>query len=175
MKDCAIVQQRKEKAAKRKMEHNQQRAEGGNLRSKASRPVLLSSVSDAGGEDEASLLAHEAIMRKEIQKVKPNWDIIDSNMRLTFAKRLRLIQQDHTLISDVVAAYPILKYDGEVCSAAQYSKRKVPNKALMEASLASPVTADIFMVSELMREKAVPGMFLHESVSTRLFCPSTCM
>lgn len=115
MKDCAIVQQHKEKTMKRKRQPNgEAQARDGDLISKASGLAQLPNVPCLNCEDEASLLAHEEAIRKEIRKSNPNWNIVENKMSLTFPKRVKLVQEDHTLARDIIAAYPIFRHDGEV-------------------------------------------------------------
>lgn len=88
------------------------------------------------GEDEASLLAHEEAMRKELRKSNPNWSIIDNKMSLTFPKRVKLVQEDHTLACQLIAAYPVFRHDGEVSNHAVivYPEYQTHFPALKEVS-----------------------------------------
>ena len=66
------------------------------------------------GEDEASQLRHEKVLKVEMKKVNPNKQTVRELMRRSFFLRREKIVAGLGSVQDVLAFYPALKYPEEV-------------------------------------------------------------
>ena len=68
------------------------------------------------GEDDISIKRHQAAMRDELSKRKPDQNRLDRFMDLTFADRREFIVKQSPLVADIKEVFPVLLASGnEVC------------------------------------------------------------
>lgn len=80
----------------------------------ASKFSLFQPGNVAALEDELSVKAHIAAMRKEFAKPSPNVLIIKDSMERTFASRQKWIAEECPSVADIFEAYPALSEVKEV-------------------------------------------------------------
>ena len=77
-------------------------------------PTFTPSLMPAG-EDEASQLRHEKLLKQEMKKVNPNKETVQELMRRSFfLQRRSIIEGALGSVQNILSQYPALKYPKEV-------------------------------------------------------------
>lgn len=81
------------------------------------------------GEDDDSILRHEAALKAEMLKRHPDHGRLDRLMMLTFSDRRNFIINENPLVCDIKEKYPAL-FESEIAVRMKFDLYPRPNKAI---------------------------------------------